>query len=309
MILSSLFFNCKKDKTETMEYSDESENETFFGEDDEYEYYDHSYENDYEDDDYEDLPPSPLRPVRQPPPPPSCDPPMTRQPPQQPQQLPKYVVLTHGSSSHEEISIPSSPPLSSSPPPPPPPKPMAVTNPWKKVDPVVENRDPWAFLKPARSDFHFQSSSRPSKYHYSEPVREPRYPKSLLLSQPQQPQQSQQQSHHSQQQSQQPQKQQQQSQSQSQSQHRQPRSNHPPSNKLCKYAKDCRMNKEKRCTMVHTLEEWNPKVCHLNARCKRKNECGFYHTETTKEVHLSTLIKTQDTIYHKNAGLYQKYTR
>jgi hypothetical protein len=61
--------------------------------------------------------------------------------------------------------------------------------------------------------------------------------------------------------------------------------------------------------MVHTLEEWNPKVCHLNARCKRKNECGFYHTETTKEVHLSTLIKTQDTIYHKNAGLYQKYTR
>lgn len=78
-------------------------------------------------------------------------------------------------------------------------------------------------------------------------------------------------------------------------------------NKLCKYKGDCRMNKNNSCNMVHSLAEWVPRVCRFNNRCKRKNQCGYYHKDTPLVDYLRLMIKTSDTIYAKNAALYEKY--
>lgn len=78
-------------------------------------------------------------------------------------------------------------------------------------------------------------------------------------------------------------------------------------NKLCKYKNDCRMNKHNNCNMIHSLQEWKPRVCRFNKGCRRKNVCGYYHTDTPLHEYLRILINTEDTIYAKNAMLYQKY--
>lgn len=78
-------------------------------------------------------------------------------------------------------------------------------------------------------------------------------------------------------------------------------------NKLCKYKGECRMNKNNNCTMVHSLTEWKPRVCRFNNACKRKNVCGYYHTDTPTGEYLRVMIRTADTIYAKNAPMYEKY--
>lgn len=76
-------------------------------------------------------------------------------------------------------------------------------------------------------------------------------------------------------------------------------------NNLCKYKDKCRMNKNNQCNMVHTLSAWKPRICRFNQNCKRK--CGYYHTKTPLTDYLRTMIHTPDTIYAKNAALYEKY--
>lgn len=76
-------------------------------------------------------------------------------------------------------------------------------------------------------------------------------------------------------------------------------------NKLCKYKDECRMNKNNQCNMVHTLSAWKPRICRFNHNCKRK--CGYYHTNTPISDYLRTMIHAPDTIYAKNAALYEKY--
>lgn len=78
-------------------------------------------------------------------------------------------------------------------------------------------------------------------------------------------------------------------------------------NKLCKYKGECRMNKNNNCSMVHSLAEWKPRVCRFNNACKRKNVCGYYHTDTPTAEYLRVMIRTADTIYAKNAPMYEKY--
>lgn len=78
-------------------------------------------------------------------------------------------------------------------------------------------------------------------------------------------------------------------------------------NKLCKYKNDCRMNKTNSCTMVHSLAEWKPRICRFNNGCRRKNSCGYYHTEMPLKEYLRLMLNTKDSMYAKNAVLYQKY--
>lgn len=78
-------------------------------------------------------------------------------------------------------------------------------------------------------------------------------------------------------------------------------------NKLCKYKDECRMNRNKNCTMVHSLAEWRPRVCRFNNGCRRKNLCGYYHTDFPIKDYLRMLIATKDSIYAKNSTLYEKY--
>jgi hypothetical protein len=78
-------------------------------------------------------------------------------------------------------------------------------------------------------------------------------------------------------------------------------------NKLCKYKDECRMNKNNKCSMVHSLAEWRPRVCRFNNGCKRKTLCGYYHTDTPPNEYLKIMMKTQESIYAKNSALYEKY--
>lgn len=78
-------------------------------------------------------------------------------------------------------------------------------------------------------------------------------------------------------------------------------------NKLCKYKDECRMNKNNNCSMVHSLSAWKPRICRFNNACKRKNLCGYYHTNTPIQEYLKIMMKTTDTIYAKNSTLYEKY--
>lgn len=78
-------------------------------------------------------------------------------------------------------------------------------------------------------------------------------------------------------------------------------------NKLCKHKNDCRMNRHNNCNMVHSLQEWRPRVCRFNNSCKRKTACGYYHTNTPVKEYLRVMIGIPDTIYAKNAQYYSKY--
>lgn len=78
-------------------------------------------------------------------------------------------------------------------------------------------------------------------------------------------------------------------------------------NKLCKYKNECRMNKNNSCSMVHVLTAWKPRICRFNTHCKRKNSCGYYHTDISLADYLRAMINTPDTIYAKNSSLYEKY--
>jgi len=78
-------------------------------------------------------------------------------------------------------------------------------------------------------------------------------------------------------------------------------------NKLCKYKDECRMNKNNKCSMVHSLPEWRPRICRFNNGCKRKTLCGYYHTDMPLGEYLKIMMKTQDSIYAKNSALYEKY--
>lgn len=78
-------------------------------------------------------------------------------------------------------------------------------------------------------------------------------------------------------------------------------------NKLCKYKGECRMNKNNNCNMVHDLSAWKPRICRFNNSCKRKNQCGYYHTDTSLADYLRVMIKMPESIYAKNSSLYEKY--
>lgn len=150
-------------------------------------------------------------------------------------------------------------------------------NPWKKPTSPITNIDPWAFLdslnkpeiKKTINNRHNNNQHRNSNNNHHH-----------------------QHQHHRQQPQQQP-----------------PRStiDNSNTNKLCKYKNDCRMNKNKSCNMIHSLQEWKPRVCRFNKGCRRKNQCGYYHTDMPLNEYLRILIITEDTIYAKNAALYQKY--
>ena len=77
--------------------------------------------------------------------------------------------------------------------------------------------------------------------------------------------------------------------------------------KLCKYADDCRMNKNGRCSMIHSLDQWKPRECRANQRCQKGDGCDYYHTNTPISQYLAMMMKKKDSIYWKNASLYQKY--
>jgi len=77
--------------------------------------------------------------------------------------------------------------------------------------------------------------------------------------------------------------------------------------KLCKYYRDCRMNREKRCFMVHSLAEWTPRECRYH-RCKSGVQCLYYHPSLMrKEDYMKGLFLHQDSVYAKNKSLYEKY--
>ena len=78
-------------------------------------------------------------------------------------------------------------------------------------------------------------------------------------------------------------------------------------NKLCKYKGECRMNKNNNCNMVHDLSAWKPRICRFNNSCKRKNQCGYYHTDTSLADYLKVMMKMPESIYAKNSSLYEKY--
>lgn len=78
-------------------------------------------------------------------------------------------------------------------------------------------------------------------------------------------------------------------------------------NRLCKYKDACRMNREGKCSMVHSIDQWKPRICRFQSNCSRKNECGYYHPDTSPRQYLAVMLKKQDSIYHSNANLYEKY--
>jgi hypothetical protein len=67
------------------------------------------------------------------------------------------------------------------------------------------------------------------------------------------------------------------------------------------------MNKNKRCTMIHSLTQWRPRECRANHRCQKGEGCDYYHSNTSISEYLSLMMKKRDSIYWKNASLYQKY--
>jgi hypothetical protein len=83
----------------------------------------------------------------------------------------------------------------------------------------------------------------------------------------------------------------------------------PDPSKLCKYKDQCRMNKNGRCTMVHTLKEWKPRLCKFNTRCNRKTQCGYYHQDQNTREFLVAMLKKKDSIYEKNSTFYEKYVK
>lgn len=78
-------------------------------------------------------------------------------------------------------------------------------------------------------------------------------------------------------------------------------------NRLCKYKDECRMNKNGRCYMIHSLAEWKPRMCKFMARCRRKQSCGYHHPDIPIKDYLQLMINRQDSIYAKNASLYSLY--
>lgn len=78
-------------------------------------------------------------------------------------------------------------------------------------------------------------------------------------------------------------------------------------NKLCKYRNECQMNKRGNCNMVHSVNDWRPRICRFDTTCRRKNTCGYHHSDVPIRIFLANMIKKRDTIYNKNSSLYSKY--
>lgn len=154
------------------------------------------------------------------------------------------------------------------------PAPISITNPWK-IETAVVPHDPWSFLEPSPPPR--PPPPRPERRNtHRNDRRQNDVHQSLLLPATSPP----------------------------------PSRNHHTntiSNKLCKYGADCRMNKERRCTMVHQLTQWNPPLCRHNTACSHKSSCGYYHTDQPIRVFLGLMIKKKDTLYNKHASLYEKY--
>jgi len=170
--------------------------------------------------------------------------------------------------------------------------PPVAESPWKKIDPTnVSERDPWAFLEPPpkpeprtahrdrrrthdsrnqrRQSGQHQHQQTPVAPSHTSPATGQSPPPISLLS----------------------------------------TIDNTDTNRLCKYRSDCRMNKDGRCGMVHTLEEWKPRICRFKNRCSRKMSCGYHHPDVPIKDYLSCMIKRADSIYQKNAILYEKYLR
>jgi hypothetical protein len=81
------------------------------------------------------------------------------------------------------------------------------------------------------------------------------------------------------------------------------------SNKLCKYKDSCRMRRDGNCSMVHSLQQWKPRICRFDENCTKKSVCGYHHSNISIHNYLAAMIKKKDTIYFKNATLYQNYLK
>lgn len=156
------------------------------------------------------------------------------------------------------------------------------SNPWKKVE-VVVRKDPWAFLEEKKPKCVPPPSRSPNVSSTTRPHRDAHYQQQQR---PQQPSTKKSPTHSS----------------------SSPSSKSSKDNsKLCKYKNECRMNRDGRCTMVHTLKEWCPRLCKFNTRCNKKMNCGYYHQDIPLKDFLSHMIKKKDTIYQKNSSFYEKY--
>lgn len=160
-------------------------------------------------------------------------------------------------------------------------------SPWKKVE-IVKRKDPWAFLEPPkpvpppprpipppREDYRRRPPQSRNNYQNSPPNRTQRHTPVENKT--------------------------------SHTNGVAPGGRDP--SKLCKYKDDCRMNKNGKCTMVHSLKEWKPRLCNFNTRCNRKGVCGYYHQDLQVRDFLVQMIKRKETIYQKNSVFYEKYLK
>jgi hypothetical protein len=75
--------------------------------------------------------------------------------------------------------------------------------------------------------------------------------------------------------------------------------------RLCKFGKRC-VSKNK-CDRVHTLDEWDPNMCHYDKKCRILKKCRFLHTRETKPDYLKRIIQQEDNkFYFGNQHLYLK---
>lgn len=158
---------------------------------------------------------------------------------------------------------------------------VVPTNPWKIIDKNIPTEDPWKFLETKEKEKkRMNNPTQKQQQHHRNDNRNNNYRRN-------------------------------------DNRHRQDNRKKPVSllnpidnsntNKLCKYKNECMMNRNGTCTMVHKLSEWKPRVCRLYSTCKRKNMCGYYHNDIGNKEYLRQLIRTKDTMYAKNAALYEKY--
>lgn len=144
---------------------------------------------------------------------------------------------------------------------------------WKPIDTTIQPpRDPWAFLEKPQSVPNPSRSSKSVSLLGSSPnPSRSSKPVSLL------------------------------------NRNTNPRTEFAEYNKLCKYKDSCRMHRDGNCTMVHSLRDWKPKICRFNTTCSKKTICGYHHSDVPLREYLSIMIKKKDTLYSKNANLYQQY--
>jgi hypothetical protein len=79
----------------------------------------------------------------------------------------------------------------------------------------------------------------------------------------------------------------------------------PDKTRLCKFGKRC--VSQKKCDRVHTLQDWEPNMCHYDHKCRILRKCRFIHSRDTKQDYLKRIIQQEDNrFYFGNQHLYLK---